>query len=351
VSDERERTAQQGTDGEAAEGAVDERPQVDVPEPPPRPGHFAPLPRLPGALLAALRRALASPGVLLLFLAVNLGAAALVVMPLRTLLADELDSNLYGEAMQTGASWRWFDTVERKHPEAVGTYGAWTALFSDRGVRLADLRALSGPPAAIALAGLVLFLLHGPLHVGWLAAARSRLRPTAAKVAGRAVEHGAMGLVLAALAGVAYVAVYAVVFVAPADLLARLAEGFQSERLHLAFVALRLGLTVLLFAVVKVFFDLAKVGLAERGPWGLGGALALAGRQTVRHGAVYLLLYAVLAAAVVGVTAVWWVISGPLVPKTWLGIGILFVLHQVFVTLRIGLRLAGLRAVQDLVLP
>jgi len=315
-----------------------------------RPSHLAPLRRLPGALFAALRRALGAPGVLALFLVLNLGAAALVVMPLRSLLAAELDSNLYGDAMQSGASWRWFDTVERRHPRAVGNYDAWTALFSDDGVGLADLKALSGPPAAIALAALLLFLLHGPLHVGWLAAARSRLPPTAAKVAGQAVGYAPAAILLSLLAGLSYAAVYAVFFVAPADLLARLAEGLQSERLHLVFIAARLAVTLLLVAVVKVFFDLAKVGLAEGGHWGLGGAFLLAGRQTVRHGVVYLLLYALLAVAALLVAALWWVVSGPLVPETWLGLAILFVLHQLLVALRIGLRLAGLRAVQDLVL-
>ena len=91
--------------------------------------------RLPAILWHALRGPLSLPGVVLLFLLLNLGAALVLAVPARSLLSAELDDNLYGERMETGASWRWFDTVERRHPQAVGDYSPWTALFSDEGVR------------------------------------------------------------------------------------------------------------------------------------------------------------------------------------------------------------------------
>ena len=58
------------------------------------------------------------------------------------------------------------------------------------------LQALNVSVNAFKIAGgLLLFLLHGPLHVGWLAAARSRLQPTAAKVAeaGRELSRALSG--------------------------------------------------------------------------------------------------------------------------------------------------------------
>ena len=126
---------------------------------------------LPRLLLASLGAAFRRPGVVLLLLLLNLGVALVVAAPVRSLLSAELDDNLYGEVMEQGASWRWFDTVEREHPVAVGDYSPWSALFTADGVRLADLAAVSGPAATLLLAGLLIFLVQAPLHVGYLAAA------------------------------------------------------------------------------------------------------------------------------------------------------------------------------------
>jgi hypothetical protein len=246
----------------------------------------------------------------------------------------------------------------------VGDYSPWTALLSDEGVRWSDLAAVSGPPAALLLAGALLFLLHGPLHVGYLA---SRRRGAAGP---RAVVSDALtfvlpGLGLALLAAAAYAAVYAAVYVAPARPLARLAELLQGEVWHLAQVWLRLGLTVVLLLLVKVVFDVAKLTLAEgsaawgrlegaaaRRPIWRGGrlprALALAGRELRRRGWAYAGVDLLLGLALVAVAVVWWIASAPLVPQTWLGLVILFVLHQVVLALRIVLRLAHLDAARGI---
>jgi len=293
-----------------------------------------------------------------LFLLLNLGVALVVAMPVRSLLSAELDDNLYGDAMARGASWRWFDTVEREHPEAVGNAAPWTALFSDRGIGLSDLADVSGPPAALLVAGLLLLLLHGPLHVGYLAT-RRRPDPAAPEddLAGpghgpRAVLSAAVafwlpGVLLALLAAAAYAAVYAAVYVAPAGPLGRFAEYLQGERWNLAQVWLRLGLTLLLVLVVKAFFDLAKLGLVERGSgWRLPAALALAGGELWRRGWAYVGIDLALGLATLALGAAWWIVSGPLVAQTWLGLAILFVLHQAVLAVRIVLRLAHLDGAQ-----
>lgn len=299
---------------------------------------------LPPLLAAAFARA-ATPGVLLLFLAVNLGTALVVAMPLRSLLAAELDDNLYGEEMATGASWRWFHTVERQHPEAVGDYGAFAALASEEGVRWSDLAALSGPPAAIALAALLLFFVHAPLHVGWLAVTRRHGRRLGA-VAAAAAERAPAALLLALAAGLAYAAVYALVYVAPAGWLRDLSEGLHSERLYLATTALRLAATAALLFAVKLGYDLAKVAVAAGD--GVLPALATAGRELRRRGLLYALLYAAPGLATVAVALLWWWLAGALVPVAWLGLALLFVLQQLFVALRIALRLTALGAAQGL---
>lgn len=318
-----------------------------IPSPPgdPRPSAGSVAAALPAVLLGGLRAAAARPGVVVLLLLVNLLAALVLAVPVQTLLSAELDDNLHGERMEDGASWRWFHTVEREHPQAVGSYAAWAALLEDEGVTREDLAQLSGPPAALALAGLVFLLLSAVLHTGYLGALARRDdggSGGAATLLTEAVRHAPGALLLGALAALAYGGWYALAFSLTHRPLAELAEALQSERWHLALVGLRLGVTLLGFLLLKVLFDLAKVGLVERGPWSVGGALATAGRELRHRGWAYLLLYVVLGAATVGLAVLWWVLSGPLVPETWLGFLILFVLHQIFLALRIGLRLTHL---------
>jgi len=305
-------------------------------------------PRLPGVLWRALVRAVSQPGAVALFLLLNLAVAAVLAMPYRGLLHAELDDNLFGEAMEAGASWRWYDTVERRDPRALGDLSALPAFFTSEGVRWKDLRALSGPPAAIALAAAILFFLHAILHVGWLAVGRWKggRGGGVAALLHRAAVFAPPALALAAVAAAAYAAVYALAFVATGPPLEALAEWFQSERLHLALLGLRLALTALLVALVKIAFDLAKVALVETGSWKWWNALARSARELVRRGWAYLLLYALLALGTLALAALWWLLSAPLVPQSILGIAILFLLHQIVLGLRIALRLAGLSAVQ-----
>lgn len=307
--------------------------------------------RLPGILGQALLRPLAEPQTVLLFLLVNLGFALVLAAPLAGLLSAELDHNLYGEEMATGASWRWFDTVERKHPHALGGLAPWTALLSGEGIRPRDLARLSGPPAAIALAGLLLFFVHAVLHTGYLAA--GRWRSAEGKTAGmlhRSALFALPALGLAALAATGYVAVYAVAYVAPGPPLARFAEAQQSHSLHLLFVWLRLGATAVLLLAVKLWFDLAKAALVESGSWSVPGAAARAARELGRRGGAYALLFLVLAAGTAAIAALWMLVADPLIPRTWIGLAIVFVLHQVVLAVRIVLRLGQLGATQGLLL-
>lgn len=307
--------------------------------------------RLPAILWAALRRPLAEPQTILVFLLVNLVMALVLAAPLAGLLSAELDHNLYGEEMATGPSWRWFDTVSRQHPHAVGDLGPWSALFTSEGIRPADLGRLSGPPAAILLAGLLLYFVHAMLHTGYLAAGRWRSSEgRAAGLLHRSALFAVPALGLAMMAAAGYVAVYAVAYVATGPPLARLAVMAQSHALHLLFIWLRLGLTVVLLLGVKLWFDLAKATLVETGSWDLPRAAARAARELARRGWAYALLYLAIGAGTLAVTAVWLLVADPLVPRTWIGLAIVFVLHQVVMAVRVALRLAHLGATQGLLL-
>jgi len=220
-----------------------------------------------------------------------------------------------------------------------------------RGHPAADLGRLSGPPAAILLAGLLLFFVHAMLHTGYLAA--GRWRSGEGRAAGQLHRSGlfavpALGLAVMAAAG--YVAVYAVAYVATGPPLARLAVVSQSHGLHLFFIWLRLGLTLTLLLAVKLWFDLAKAALVETGSWNLPRAVARAARELARRGWAYALLYLVLGAGTLAVALVWLLVADPLVPRTWIGLAIVFVLHQVVLAVRVALRLAHLGATQGLLL-
>ena len=307
--------------------------------------------RLPAILWTAFRRPLAEPQTVLVFLLLNLVLALVLAAPVAGLLSAELDHNLYGDEMATGPSWRWFDTVGRRHPHAVGDLGPWSALFTGEGVRPADLARLSGPAAAILLAGLLLFFVHAVLHTGYLAAGRWRSSEgRAAGLLHRAALFAVPSLGLALAAAAAYVVVYAAAYVATGPPLARLAEVAQSHSLHLLFVWLRLGLTVALLLAVKLWFDLAKATLVETGSWNLARAAARAARELARRGWAYALLYLAIGAGTLALALLWLLVADPLVPRTWIGLAIVFVLHQLFLALRVTLRLAHLGATQGLLL-
>ncbi|HUO86519.1 MAG TPA: hypothetical protein VM617_03945 [Thermoanaerobaculia bacterium] len=307
--------------------------------------------RLPGIVLAALSRPITEPQVVVLFLVVNLGLATILALPLSGLLAAELDDNLYGEEMATGASWRWFDTVSRQHPHAVGSLGAWTVLLSDEGARPRDLARMSGPAAAVAVAGLLLYLLHAVLHTGYLASGRWRSSEgRAAGLLHRAALFALPALALAVIAAAGYVAAYGLAYVATGPPLARLAETAQSESLHLLFVWVRLILTLILCLAVKLWSDLAKAALVEVGSWNLWRAATRAGRELVRRGWAYALVSVPLAGGTLLLAALWLLVSAPLVPRTWIGLTLVFLFHQLVLALRIVLRLGQLGATQGVLL-
>jgi hypothetical protein len=197
----------------------------------------------------------------------------------------------------------------------------------------------------------LLFFVHAVLHTGYLAAGRWRSSEgRAAGLLHRAALFAVPSVGLAAAAAAGYVAVYAAAYVATGPPLARLAEAAQSHSLHLLFVWLRLGLTLALLVAVKLWFDLAKAALVETGSWNLGRAAVRAARELARRGWAYALLYLVLGAGTLALALVWLLVADPLVPRTWIGLAIVFVLHQLVLAVRIALRLAHLGATQGLLL-
>lgn len=304
---------------------------------------------LPSILVAALGRTGARPRLVAALLLVNLAAALVLTVPLGALLAAELDHNLYGDAMASGASWRWFDTVDRRHPAVLGDLAAWHALFEDEGVAWSDLAELSGVPAAVLAAGLALFWLNSLLHTGWLAAMLPGRRGTPRELFAEAARFALPTSLLAVLAVAGYAAVYAVVYVGGGRLLDGVGEAAQREWVSLGLTWGRLLVTLGGMLAVKLVFDLARAALVELGAWRLLPALGIAAGELVRRGPAYLALYLVIGLGTPLLAIAWWLLTLPLGPATgWAVLLLLFVCQQVLVAGRIALRLAHLAATQGL---
>jgi hypothetical protein len=278
------------------------------------------------------------------FLLANILVAWVLVAPLRGLLRGELDSNLYGDTMATGSSWTWFQTVDRKHPELFGNLQAWHDLLSHRGVGLRALASLSGPAAGAALAGLFLFWLNAVMHCGFLASfvPGERQRSFGAGCAHYALPASA----LAFFATLSYALVYGLLFVQTGRWTEGLRLAVDDERLALALTGGRLALTLAGFLAVKLIFDLAKVALVEKGNWNWLWATWLGARELARRPGGYALLYLLLGLLTLPWVGGWWLVFGRFVPESWFGLALTFVLQQLFLTGRIGLRLAHLAATQ-----
>jgi hypothetical protein len=295
-----------------------------------------------GALEVAVR-----PHLVAVFLAANLVLAWILAAPLRGLLSAELDSNLYGDVMATGSSWRWFDTVERKHPEALGNRGAWGELLSDRGLTVKGLRQISGPALAVVLAGGVLFVLSSLLQCGFLA----QLYPDRRGTFAAATAHFVLpALAVTCFAALSYAATYWLLYVETGRWLADVRAGAGSERIALAMTWGRLALTLVGLLAVKLLFDLSRVVLVDRGNWNWPWAFLVACRELALRGGRYTLLYLLLGGATAVLAALWWLTLGRFAPQGWLGIAALFVAQQLFVGARIALRLTHLAAARALYL-
>lgn len=310
--------------------------------------HRSPRHRLVPALARTLPRAagqvLARPRQLLAFWLLNLVIAAVLTVPLAGVLSETLDTNLYGEEMAEGPSWRWFDTVDRTRPEVLGDLSAVEALFGAEGLGLEELGKLSGVPLALLAAGLVVFWLNTLLHLGWLstlAGGRGDARGGLLACAGRFAIPGSL-LALGSLA--AYAGVYALVFRGGGRLLEPLSAGTENEWVALALLWTRLALTLLALLGVKLTSDLAKSWMVQRDSRNLLRAVPAALGVLGRHGLRYVLGYLLVGAVALGAVALWWslpdlgAVTGGL-PQTWLGLLLVFLLHQVFLVLRIALRL------------
>jgi hypothetical protein len=326
-------------------------------------------PSLIAAIAGGLRDVVARPGAVLALLAANLLIAIALAAPLAALLASDLDHNLYGDAMAEGASWRWFDTVDRRHPAVLGDLSAWNALFGEEGVRLDDLAKLSGVPLAVALAGLAVYWLNALLHAGWLAALGSGaagpagagpVGPAPARGAAAATFAGAARFALPAtlialLAAAFYAGAYALLYVGLGALLDGAGEASQREWVSLGLMWMRLALVLVAFLGIKLWSDLAKAALVERaasrgnGLAALPGALLAAAAQLLRRGPVYATAYLAIGLGTPLLAALWWVVTLPLEPATlWPLLVVLVLAQQLFLAFRIALRLAHLAATRRL---
>lgn len=299
---------------------------------------------IPSALVRAAGQVASRPRQLVAFWLLNLVTAAVLTVPAAAVLSQNLDRNLYGDRMAQGPSWSWLDTVDRRHPGLLGDLSAVEALFGPEGVGPEELGALTGLPLAVVAAGLAVFWLNTLLHLGWLStlaggrgSARGGLLSGAARFAlpGTALSLGALAV---------YVAVYALIYVGGGATAQPLSRAPENEWVALGLLWLRLALTLAAFLGVKLAFDLAKSWMVQRDRGNpLRAALAGAAelwRNGVRYAVAYLLVGAVAAALV----ALWWwlpdlgTITGGL-PQGWVGLLVVFLLHQVFLLARIALRL------------
>lgn len=308
---------------------------------------------IPSAVVRAAGQVFSRPRQVLVFWLVNLAVAAVLTVPLAAVLSDTLDRNLHSDRMADGPSWQWFDTVDRTRPEVLGDLSAVEALFGPQGVGLGELSKLSGVPLAVLAAGLVVFWLNALLHLGWLstlAGGRGGARGGLLACAGRFALPGS-ALALGAL--VAYVAVYQVIYVGGGKLLEPLAQATETEWVALGVMWARLAVTLLALLGVKLAFDLAKAWLVQRDSSNFAraalGGLGALGRNGLRYTAAYLLIGLIAALSV----ALWWwlpdrgAITGGL-PRSWLGLLLVFLIHQAFLIARIALRLWHLGATWNL---
>jgi biotin transporter BioY len=301
--------------------------------------------RLLAAALTGLRQAAGRPRILALLLLINLLTAWVLAAPLAGLLSERLDDNLYGNAMATGSSWRWFDEVERQQGEAPGDLSAWHGLFSHQGVALDQLRQLSGPALAVALAAFFLFWVQALAHSGFLAT----LYPDSRGGFGAATARFAFPTtVMATGAAFGYLVSYLVCYRLTGFWLAGWMERVDQEWMVMAATMARLMLTLAAWLAVKLFYDLSRVVLVDRdsGNWPWANLLAL--RHLARQGWRYAALYLLLGALAPLLVLLWGWTAGRIAPQGWFGLGALFVLQQLFLTARIGLRLSHLAAARAL---
>ncbi len=295
-----------------------------------------------GDLRHGVRAVLARPHLVAALLLVNLLTAWVLVAPLRGVLSAELDHNLMGDEMATGASWRWFDMVDRKHPQLLGDLEAWHGLFRDGGVRWDALEKLAGPPAAVALAGLFLFWASAVFHCGFLATLAGERRGFGAGCAHFALPVSA----LAFFAALSYAAAYALLYVQTGKWLEHTRTALGSEWQAIALTWSRLGVTLAAVFLLKVLFDLCKVALVERGGWNWPLAFFVGFRELLRSGLRYLALSVVFGVGLTVLALLWHALPGRWAPQSGLALLAVFLLQQVYLGTRIALRLGRLAAFQ-----
>lgn len=304
--------------------------------------------------LPTVRRGLASvavrPHLVLLMLLVNLLASWVLTAPIRGLLRATLDRNLYGDTMATGASWRWFDTVSRTSGPGLLDFSLFRNAAGADGLFPGDFLHLAGPLSGAVLAALILLWANSLLVCGFLA----HLHPDHRGGFGNAVVRFLFpASALTFFAVLSYGAAYFVCFVLTGYWLGPFAESFPSQGAVLALTAARFAVTLLVLLVLKVLFDLARVVLVDRDGWNWPWAFLMALRELVRLRGRNLLRYLALGAfptaAALLLTLLWWPLGSLLAaPQGWIVLLLAFLAQQVFVALRIGLRLSGIAAMHHL---
>lgn len=294
---------------------------------------------IPKAIARAVLQVLRRPHHLLVFLLVNLVTAGVLILPLQHVLSESLDRSLYGDEMAQGVSWRAFDTILRTHP----SLGSPDGLEEPEG-----LASLTGLPFQALAAGVVMFWLHALLHCGYLSTLGSGMGGRRRGLLGGTGRFAVPGTGLTVVAAAGYGAVIWLGYDLGGRLLEPLLDSLDREWLALGLLWGRLGLVLLGLLLVKLWFDLAKTSLVRRDTWNVLAATLDGAREILRRGLPYAVAYLLVGVASVLVIALWWWLPGRWAAYSTLGLVLLFLLQQVFLAARIGIRLVHLGTTRNL---
>ena len=293
------------------------------------------------ALLAGLRRAVASPHLVLLVLLTTALAAAPAAWLVRDELHDSIGKRVASERMLESFDAQWFDEWRADADWVDETFGPWLA---GPGAAWANLEAwldggLVSTPPALLLLGAVhalvwLFLLGGILD-GWA----------------RPGPRGPVGFVRACSAfwprlirlGLCSIPLYATVYLAHGRLVERLEEATRDLASELPAIVQMLALyalTAALLLAVNLWVTAAKAVVVVDDRRSVLAALGRAALFVIRRAPSALGLQAGVVALGAGRFVVWSLVAPDASQSTPTAIALAFAVGQLHLVARIGLRLA-----------